>query len=117
MKQSPIKKILLGLINFFDKLIIVPVTKFILYVSKNFDSISKNLEKFLSKSNNLLFISLALAVGTFIAIDQKIIFYSESSAEVLTNQQVNAVYNEEAYVIEGLPSTVDITLIGNKANL
>lgn len=117
MKKKSIKKILKPFIIFFDKLIIIPITKFILYVTKNFDSISKNLEKFLSKSNNLLFISLALAVGTFIVIDQKIIFYSESSAEVLTNQQVNAIYNEEAYVIEGLPSSVDITLIGNKANL
>ena len=117
MKTNFIKKIIKPFIVFIDKIIIVPITKFILYISKNFDSISKNLEKFLSKSNNLLFISLALAIGIFIAIDQKIIFYSESSAEVLTNQQVNAIYNEEAYVIEGLPSTVDITLIGNKANL
>lgn len=117
MKQNLIKKFLNMFINFFDKLIIIPITKLIVYFSKNIDGFSKNFEKFLSKSNNLLFISLALAVGAFIAIDQKIIFYSESSAEVLTNQQVNAIYNEEAYVIEGLPSSVDITLIGNKANL
>ena len=117
MKQNLIKKFLNMFINFFDRLIIIPITKLIVYFSKNIDGFSKNFEKFLSKSNNLLFISLALAVGAFIAIDQKIIFYSESSAEVLTNQQVNAIYNEEAYVIEGLPSSVDITLIGNKANL
>ena len=47
MKKNPIKKFFSGIVNFFDKLIIVPVTKFILYISKNFDGISKNFEKFL----------------------------------------------------------------------
>lgn len=117
MKKNPIKKILEPIIKIFDKIIIVPITKIILTISKKFGDSGKNLEKFLSKSNNLLFISLALAVILFIVIDQKIIYYSESSAEVLSNQQVKAIYNEEAYVIEGLPESVDITLIGNKANL
>lgn len=117
MKKNPIKKILYPIINFFDKIIVIPITKVILKISKKFGDSGKNFEKFLSKSNNLLFISLALAVIIFIVIDQKIIYYSESSAEVLSNQPVKAIYNEEAYVIEGLPESVDITLIGNKANL
>lgn len=117
MKKNPIKKIVKPIINFFDKIIIVPITKLILNISKKISDSGKNFEKFLSKSNNLLFISLALAIVIFIVIDQKIIYYSESSAEVLSNQPVKAIYNEEAYVIEGLPNTVDITLIGNKANL
>lgn len=117
MKKNPIKKILEPIIKIFDKIIIVPITKVIITISKKFGNSGKNLEKFLSKSNNLLFISLALAVILFIVIDQKIIYYSESSAEVLSYQPVKAIYNEEAYVIEGLPESVDITLIGNKANL
>lgn len=117
MKKNPIKKIFEPIIKIFDKIIIVPITKVIITISKKFGDSGKNLEKFLSKSNNLLFISLALAVILFIVIDQKIIYYSESSAEVLSNQPVKAIYNEEAYVIEGLPESVDITLIGNKANL
>ena len=117
MKQNPISKFLKSVFSIIDKLVVVPVTKLILSFTRKFDGSGKGFEKFLSKSNNLLFISLALAVITFIVIDQKIIYYSESSAEVLTNQPVKAVYNEEAYVIEGLPETVDITLIGNKANL
>ena len=117
MKQNLIKKFLKPLIVSFDKFIIVPVTKLILSLTKKVNDGGKGFEKFLSKSNNLLFISLALALIVFIVIDQKIIYYSESSAEVLTNQTVKAIYNEEAYVIEGLPDTVDITLIGNKANL
>ena len=117
MKQNPIKNFFKPIFSFFDKIIVVPVTKFILNISKNFGGSGKGFEKFLSKNNNLLFISLALSVITFIVIDQKIIYYSESSAEVLSNQPVKAIFNEEAYVIEGLPESVDITLIGNKANL
>lgn len=117
MKQNPFKKIMRFLISTIDKFIVVPITKLILSFTKNFNSTNKSFEKFLSKSSNLLFISLALAIVIFIVIDQKIIYYSESSAEILSNQPVKAIYNEEAYVIEGLPETVDITLIGNKANL
>lgn len=118
MKHSgPIKKIIKGIFNFVDKMIVVPVTKLILGFSNKLTSNNRGLEKFLSKSSNLLFISLALAIIVFVVIDQKIIYYSESSAEVLTNQTVRAIYNEEAYVVEGLPETVDITLIGDKANL
>lgn len=117
MKENPIKKLINGIAKIIDKTIIIPITKLILGITKNFDKSSKSFEKFLSKSNNLLFISLALAVTAFIVIDQKIIYYSESSAEVLSNQPVKAIYNEEAYVVEGLPEAVDITLIGNTANL
>ena len=48
---------------------------------------------------------------------QKIIVFNENSAEILKSQPVTAIYNEEAYVIEGLPETVDITLIGSKTDL
>ena len=39
--------------------------------------------------------------------------FAETVHEVLSGQAVTAVYNSEAYVIEGLPETVDIVLIGN----
>jgi YbbR domain-containing protein len=117
MKRNFFVNFFKPIFSFIDKFIIIPVTKFILSISKSFGGTGKNFEKFLSKKNNLLFISLALAFVAFVVIDQKIIYYSESSAEVLTNQPVKAIYNEEAYVIEGLPDSVDITLIGNRANL
>ena len=117
MKVNPFKKVFSSIFKFVDRCIVIPVTKFILNISKGFNGSGKGLEKFLSKTNNLIFVTLGLAIITFIVIDQKIIYYSESNAEVLSNQSVKAIYNEEAYVIEGLPDTVDITLIGNKANL
>lgn len=118
------KKIINAIKSFFasiwkiiDKIIVVPITKLVLFINKKLTNSSKMFENWLSKKTTLLFISLIFAVIMFIMVDQKIIFYSESSAEVLSGQKVTAVYNSEAYVIEGLPETVDIVLIGNKADL
>ena len=118
------KKLIKSLSNFFgkvwgfiDKRIILPITKVITFFTGKYDASGKKFEKWLSKTNTLLFVSLFLAVTVFILIDQKIVTYSDSSAEILAGQAVTAVYNQEAYVVEGLPETVDITLIGSKANL
>ena len=118
------KKLMKTLNSFFgkiwhliDKKIIVPITKLILKFTGNFDRSEKRFENWLSRPTTLLFISLFLAIMIFIIVDQKILIFSESSAEVLKQQPVTAKYNEEAYVIEGLPETVDITLIGSKTDL
>ena len=103
--------------KFFDKYIIMPITKLVVSISEGFGGKGKVLESWLSKTNTLLFISLFLAITMFIVIDQKILVYSDNSAEILRNQTVNAIYNSEAYVVEGLPESVDITLIGSKADL
>lgn len=103
--------------RFFDRKIILPFTKLITFVSNKISRPGRKFESWLSKTNTLLFVSLIFAVALFIIVDQKILFYSESSAEVLKSQAVNAIYNEEAYVVEGLPESVDITLIGSKADL
>ena len=65
----------------------------------------------------MVVISLVLALIVFFFIDTKSLTLAETSAEVLYGQKVNAIYNEEAYVIEGLPNTVDITLIGRRSDL
>ena len=100
-----------------DKLIVIPISKLILIINKKYDKPSKRFENWLSQSNTLLFISLIIAIFTFIVIDQKILTFSESSAEVLDIQQVKVLYDEDNYVVEGIPESVDITLIGNKADL
>lgn len=112
-----IKKFFLKISSFIDKKIVVPITKLVLFISSKFDKNGRKLENLLSRTNTLLFISLVLAVVIFIIIDQKIIVFNDNAAEVLKNQPVTAVYNEEAYVVEGLPETVDITLIGSKTDL
>ena len=100
-----------------DKKIIIPITKLVIAITDHFAHSSKKVEHWLSKSSTLLFISLALSVFVFIIIDQKVLLYSENSAEVLKDRPVTVKYNEEAYVIEGLPTSVDVTLIGSSANL
>ena len=112
-----IKKFFLKISSFIDKKIVVPITKLVLFISSKFDKNGRKLENLLSRTNTLLFISLVLAVVIFVIIDQKIIVFNDNAAEVLKNQPVTAVYNEEAYVVEGLPETVDITLIGSKTDL
>ena len=104
-------------IKFIDKYIVTPITKLVVSISSKFNKSGKRLETWLSKTNTLLFISLFLAVGMFIIIDQKILVFKDSQAEVLKDQEVNVIYNEEKYVVEGLPETVDITLIGSKTDL
>ena len=119
MKQ--IKKIFKSVGLFFskaiDKIIVVPISKLILLINKKYDKPGKKFENWLSKSNTLLFISLIISIFMFIVIDQKILTYSESSAEVLDIDQVKVLYDEDNYVVEGIPESVDITLIGNKADL
>ena len=106
-----------NLFKIIDKKIIVPITKLVLKITDSFDTSSKKIENWLSKTNTLLFVSLALSILIFIIIDQKVVGFTKSSAEVLRSQPVTAIYNEEAYVVVGLPETADITLIGNKTDL
>ena len=103
--------------NFIDKKIVVPITKIIMKITKSASNSNLSLENWLSKSNTLLFVSLFLAVAVFIIFDQKRITFNDTSAEVLKDQKVEAVYNEEAYVVEGLPEKVDITLMGTRSDL
>ena len=95
MKQmfNGIKKMFTSIWNFIDKKVILPITKVITFFAGRYDSSGKKFEKWLSKTNTLLFISLFLAIATFIMVDQKIITYSDSSAEILSGQTVTAIYN------------------------
>lgn len=103
--------------RFIDRKIVVPVTRLLMKIGKVFSSSNKALENFLSKSNTLLFVSLVLAILIFIVIDQRMTIFTNTSAEVLKDKKVNAIYNEEAYVVEGLPEKVDITLMGKRTDL
>lgn len=103
--------------NFFDRYIIMPITRLIFKVTKKINVPNKMFESWLSKQTTLLFLSLFIAVAIFVVVDQKIIGFSSQNAQVFKNQPVNVIYNEEQYVVEGLPETVDVTLIGSKADL
>ena len=118
------KKLILTIKNFFetilsliDKFIVTPVTKLVYMIGNKYGKSGKQLENWLSTTNTLLYVSLFLALAIFIMIDKKIIVFNDNSAEVLQNQPVTPIYNTESYVVEGLPETVDITLIGSKTDL
>ena len=64
-----------------------------------------------------MFLSLFLSIILFIVVDQKILTLTTSSAKVFKNQKAEVLYNEERFVITGIPETFDITLIGSKADL
>ena len=103
--------------SFFDKWLITPITKFILRITDLFKDNSKSFERFLSKKSTLIVISLILAFLVFVLIDQESSVMTDQYAEILYKQPVTAVYNEELYVVEGLPKTVDITLVGEKRHI
>jgi len=105
------------LIKKIDKYVIVPITKCILFVIEKNGKNNHGFERWLTKKNTLIFISLILALGFFFIVDNKSFTLVESSAEVLYNQKVDAVFNTEAYVVEGLPQEVDVVLIGRRADL
>lgn len=112
-----LSKLSTSLRKIFDKIIFIPISKIIYFINSKLGKPGKKIENWLSKTNTLLFISLIIAIVIFIVIDQKKLIYSESSAEVITSKQVNVMYDEDNYVVEGIPQSVDITLIGNKVDL
>ena len=105
----------IGLI--IDKLIITPITRIILKVIELSKSWAKSLDKLSGKKATLLIVSLVLAFIVFIYIDNESNVIIDQYAEILYDQPVTAVYNEELYVVDGLPKTVDITLIGQRRHI
>lgn len=103
--------------KFIDKKIVLPIAKFFVTLSNKFKGNSRNFEKVLTRKPGLIIVSLLIALGVFFIADSKTTSLIETSAEVLYDQPISATYNEEAYVIEGLPKTVDITLIGRKSDV
>lgn len=113
-KRSVFIRIIKTIFRLFDRLIITPVTKLILLITDFFKDNGHSFEKVLTNRQSLVIISLICALWTFFVVDNKFTTLISDSAEVLYGQSVKAIYNEEAFVVEGLPKTVDVTLIGRK---
>ena len=121
------KKVLSKIFKFFAKIfkviyklldiaIITPISKFIYFIGDSAGGKGK-IDKFLSNSNTLIYISLVLAFAIFFMVDRKVINLTDTEAIVLSNQTIKAEYNEEAYVVEGIPEKADIVLMGRKSDL
>ena len=119
-----IKKLLMFIMAIFhsiykviDKFIIVPITKIILLINDKLGNRTDRFEKWITRKNTLIFISLVLAILLFLYVDSESTAIITDSADVLYGQKVEATYNSNAYVVEGLPESVDVTLIGRRVDL
>ena len=112
-----IKKFFKGIGNFIDKVFVTPITKLVLRIGEKTDKNTGKFEKWLNKKNTLVFISLFVALFFYGYVNNQASTVIDSAAEVLSNQPVEATYNKEAYVIEGIPDTADVTLIGRTVDL
>lgn len=114
MKKKNKKNLLKKVFDFFDRIIITPITKLIIKIGDLSKNNKVGIEKFLTNKQSLLIISLIAAFAIFYTVDQKTTSLIDNSAEVLYGQPVRAIYNEELYTVEGIPKTADVTLIGRK---
>ncbi|NMA50558.1 MAG: hypothetical protein GX951_01745 [Mollicutes bacterium] len=110
-------KIFKSIYKFFDKIIVIPISRLVFNTQNSLKRKGKVLDKILNQPSFLIYLSLILAVLFFLLIDNKVITLVENNAEVITNVPVKLKYNEEAYVIEGAPKTVDITISGRKSDI
>ena len=104
-----------GLYISLDKLFITPISRILFAVSDKLKSNSNKIEKILNRPHILLYLSLIFAVGMFFLVDKEVINLVQNEAEIIQNQPVKVLYNQEAYVVEGLVDSVDIILTGNKS--
>lgn len=116
-KEKNKTNIFKSIYGFFDKILITPISRLAYFIKDKFSFKSGFVDRLLNKPNVLLYLSLILAFVCFLAIDKKVISFNNTKAVVLENLPVNVDYNEEAYVIEGLPSGADVILMGRKSDL
>lgn len=105
------------IIKFFDRIIITPIMKIVIKITDLFKRNSKGIERILISKQALLIISLLISCVAFYIVDKNSSFIMDNQAEKLSNQPVTAVYNKEAYVVEGLPDTVDVIMVGKKSHI
>lgn len=112
-----IRKLGKNISKFIDKKIVLPITRFFVSITKKVNLNGRGFERLITSKSGLIIVSLITALLVFFVADSKTNTLIETSAEVLYDQPISASYNEEAYVIDGLPETVDITLIGRKSDI
>src|SRR5574344_227267 len=105
MKRTNNKRvnIFVKIFRLFDRCIITPITKLIISIGDFFKNSEKGVEKIFTHKQSLIIISLVFAFAIFYTVDQKTTTLIDNSAEVLYGEPVRAIYNEELYVVEGIP--------------
>ena len=100
-----------------DKLIVMPISRLVYNLSKVLGGNNTSFNKMINRPQFLIILSLLFSIICFLLIDNKVIRLVETEAEVIKNVPVNVIYNEEAYVVENVPETVDITITGRKSDI
>ncbi len=100
-----------------DKLIVMPISRLVYNISKSLGGNNSNFNKLLNRPQFLIVMSLIFAVICFLLIDNKVISLVNNEAEIIRNVPVKLVYNEEAFVVENVPETVDIIIAGRKTDI
>lgn len=100
-----------------DKFIIMPISRIVYNVSKSFGGNNSGFNKLLNRPQFLIIMSLVFSIICFLLIDNKVISLVDNEAEIIKNVPVKLVYNEEAFVVENVPETVDITIAGRKSDI
>lgn len=103
--------------SIIDKLIITPVAKLLLLIQEPFKGSSKAIDRLLNNKVVLIVFSFIITAIICLGVELTAATIMNNSADIINNVPVKVTYNEEAYVVEGLPETVDITLIGKNSSL
>jgi len=111
------KSVFRGIYAIVDKFIVTPISRLVYNIGQKINANGGFVDKLLNRPGILIYFSLFLAVVVFVLVDSKVITLVETEAEIIVDIPVTVEYNKEAYVIEGIPETVDITLIGRKTDI
>lgn len=116
-KSNVFVKAIKKIANFFDRILITPISKLAYFIKDKFSFKSGFIDRMLNKPNVLLYISLILSFTMFMMVQKNFINFSDTKAITMSNLPVEVEYNDEAYVIEGLPTKADLVLLGKKSEL
>lgn len=101
-KSNIFVKTIKKIANFFDRILITPISKLAYFIKDKFSFKSGFIDRMLNKPNVLLYISLILAFTMFMMVQKNFINFSDTKAITMSNLPVEVEYNDEAYVVEGL---------------
>ena len=117
LKFKGLKKIGSSTYKAIDFILVTPLSRIVYRINKLIKAHTGGLDGLLNNTKALIVISLIISFGTFFFVSIKSVNLVETESEILASQPVNAVYNEEKYVVEGIPESVDIILMGRKSDL
>ena len=116
-KFNPFMSLCRGIHKVLDKIIVTPISRIVYKFNKVLKKNTGFFEGILNKPQSLIVFSLIIAVLAFLLVDSRALNIVETESEILSSQPVTVIYNEEKYVIEGIPEVVDIILMGRKSDL